>query len=101
MSYHIDCEPKSKTGFIAQGDAAEELKSRPLLQGLGGRATQFENHCSIQWIPRSPTCLFHLGDPEVNRPPRPLTFPLLTQHQAGAPAVVGGANLPWPWRKHK
>src|SRR4029434_10951602 len=34
-------------------------------------------YCSIQWIPRSPPCPFHLGDPEVNCPPRPLPFPLL------------------------
>src|SRR4029434_225933 len=35
---------------------------------------------AIQWIPRSPPCPFHLGDPEVNCPPRPLPFPLLPSH---------------------
>src|SRR4029434_3063295 len=35
---------------------------------------------AIQWIPRSPPCPFHLGDPEVNFPPRPLPFPLLSSH---------------------
>src|SRR4029434_899636 len=37
-------------------------------------------YCSIQWIPRSPPCPFHLEDPEVNCPPRPLPFPLLPSH---------------------
>ena len=29
---------------------------------------------------QSPPCPFHLGDPEVNCPPRPLPFPLLPSH---------------------
>ena len=47
---------------------------------------------------------FHLGDAEVNYPPRPLPLPLLTQllrtaapsQRAGAPAATGGANMPIP-----
>src|SRR4029434_1223636 len=33
---------------------------------------------AIQWI--SPPSPFHLEDPEVNCPPRPLPFPLLPSH---------------------
>src|SRR4029434_1336612 len=34
---------------------------------------------AIQWTP-TPPCPFHLGDSEVNCPPRPLPFPLLPSH---------------------